>query len=129
MGSLRGLRPEMTGIALGSILPGSRARVSIVPVTALVVICLAGCRSGSSMTAPSWSMFGGSTKNSEKLASAPPFEGDVAKPSATAKPYPTTSTPEGYVLESTRAAGADAVASTAPPTTPADIAPVVYGTT
>ncbi|MFM8536795.1 MAG: hypothetical protein ACKOES_01800 [Planctomycetaceae bacterium] len=129
MGSLRGLRPEMTGIALGSILPVSRARVSIVPVAVLVVVCLAGCRSGSSMKAPSWSMFGGSTKTSEKLAAAPPFEGDVAKPSASAKPYPTTSNPEGYVLESTRGAGADAVDSAAPPTTPADVAPVVYGTT
>jgi hypothetical protein len=58
-------------------------------------------------------MFGGSTKTSEKLAAAPPFEGDVAKPSASAKPYPTTSNPEGYVLESTRGAGADAVASAA----------------
>lgn len=91
---------------------------------AAAVACLTGCRTGSSWGGPSWSMFGSGTKN-DTLASAPPFEGDVAKPSTTAKPYPTTSSPEGYALE--HAAGQPAA-----PSLPAEAASptaVVYGST
>lgn len=34
----------------------------------------------------------------EELAAAPPFEGEIVKPSTKATPYPTTSTPQGYVV-------------------------------
>jgi hypothetical protein len=48
---------------------------------------------------PSWWSFGGSAAaDPAELASAPAFEGDVKKPSDSAKPYPTTTTPNGYVL-------------------------------
>lgn len=61
----------------------------------------------------------------EELASAPPFEGAIVKPSTKATPYPTTSTPDGYVVPgSPEAASATQVAAAAPagPTPP-----VTYG--
>jgi nuclear pore complex protein Nup62 len=113
MGSLRGLRSGRRAVSLGVMLA----------LTALAGSCLTGCRSGSTGTAPSWSMFGGSTKDSGKLAAAPPFEGDATKPSANAKPYPTTSTPEGYALE-----GGNGRSTAAPGATP-EAAAIVYGST
>jgi hypothetical protein len=87
-----------------------------------------GCKSGSSWTAkPSWWTFGDASKDPAALASAPPAPTDVTKPSATAKPYPTTTTPEGYVLENAKRAGESQVAAaTASPTEPAA---VTYGST
>ena len=99
-----------------------------VAITALAVLLPAasGCKT-SSWSAPAWPSFGGTKPgDATKLSSAPAFSGDVAKPSATAKPYPTTSTPQGYVLKgpaggtSGQQAGAGATA---------DIPPVVYGST
>jgi hypothetical protein len=95
---------------------------------AVLVLLAVGCKSGSSWTAkPSWWSFGGD--DPAKLASAPPAPGDVAKPSSTAKPYPTTSTPEGYVLENAQRSGdAPAVAASPVVTSPATPPAVVtYG--
>lgn len=82
-----------------------------------------GCKSSSWATKPSWWTFGGSSENGEKLAAAASAD-PVPKPSATAKPYPTTSTPEGYALtkDAATATGADATAT--PPIEPGS---VTYG--
>jgi collagen type IV alpha len=113
MGSLRGLWSGRSAVSPGSILA----------VAVLAGSCLTGCRSGSSGASSSWSMFGGSSKDSGKLAAAPAFEGDATKPSVNAKPYPTTSTPEGYVLDG--ANGRGATGPGAAPAAPADA--IVYG--
>jgi hypothetical protein len=105
----------------------SRAAVWFAILTALAGTA-AGCKSGTSWTAkPSWWTFGGGTPDAAKLADAPPA-GDVSKPSATAKPYPTTSTPEGYVLsdkQRVEQASAAAVPQSPPPAATA----VTYGST
>ena len=64
------------------------------------VIASTGCRSGATaMSTPSWWSLGGSkTSDAEKLAAAPPFEGSIKKPSESAAPYPTTTTPNGYAV-------------------------------
>lgn len=98
----------------------------------VVVVALAamGCKTGTSWTAkPSWWTFGGSGDDPAKLASAPPAAADATMPSATNKPYPTTTTPEGYVLENAQRAGQAQVAAAAPPaTTPAtEPAAITYG--
>ncbi len=85
----------------------------------------AGCKTGTAFTKPSWWTLGGGKADVGTLASAPPYEGDVKKPSETAKPYPTTSTPNGYVISgSSGAPGLAAQGTSAQPT-----APVVYGST
>ncbi len=82
-----------------------------------------GCKSGSSWTAkPSWWSLGGT--DPAKLASD---SDDVAKPSTTAKPYPTTSTPEGYVLDKANGSGVAQVAATSPTTSVPSA--VTYGST
>ena len=97
----------------------------------LLAVAAVGCKSGSSWTAkPSWWTFGGSGEDPAKLAAAPPATTDATKPSATAKPYPTTTTPEGYVMENAqRAAQTQVAASTSQaPTTPAsEPTAVTYG--
>lgn len=93
---------------------------------AVLVLLAAGCKSGGSWNAkPSWWSLG--SDDPAKAATAPAT--DVAKPSTTAKPYPTTSTPEGYVIEGGQRDGAaQAVAATSAPTTPATPpAAVTYG--
>jgi hypothetical protein len=80
-----------------------------------------GCKSGSWVSKPSWMTFGQKAEDAGRLSSAPAFAGDPQKPSATAKPYPTTSTPEGYTLPDPTAQ-----ASTAPGAAPAA---VTYGVT
>lgn len=96
----------------------------------LVALALVGCKSGSSWTAkPSWWTFGGTGDDPAALASAPTTPTDVTKPSAAAKPYPTTTTPEGYVVENAQRAGQSQVATTSPqPQPPAESAVVTYGT-
>jgi hypothetical protein len=98
----------------------------------LVVALATGCKSGtsSSMT-PSWWSFGSSKADNAALASAPPAPTDVTKPSSTAKPYPTTTTPEGYVLESGKQSpGQVAVASAAvAERAPTEPVAVTYGST
>ena len=96
----------------------------------LVALAVVGCKSGSSWTAkPSWWTFGGTGDDPAALASAPTTPTDVTKPSAAAKPYPTTTTPEGYVVENAQRAGQSQVATASPqPQPPAEPAAVTYGT-
>ena len=91
------------------------------------VIPTVGCKTGTSFTKPSWWTFGGTPKaDADALALAPPYSGDVKKPSESAKQYPTTSTPSGYVI--TGSAGpADTIAQQFQAAQPQ--APVVYGST
>lgn len=90
---------------------------------AVALAATTGCKSGSWAAKPSWWTAGGT--DPDKLAAAPTFSDDVTKPSATAKPYPTTTTPEGYVLAN--GGQAPAVAA-APATTPVPTpAPITYG--
>jgi len=104
----------------------SRGRLLGVLACALVAAAATGCKSGAAMTKPSWWSFkGDSSSDSAKLASAPRFEGDTRKPSETAKPYPTTSTPNGYVIAGT--GGQDVAAGQIQPPSPQQ--PVVYGQT
>ncbi len=94
----------------------------------LLVVAASGCKSGSSM-GNSWWAFGMSGPDPATLAEAPPFEGDLTKPAATATPYPTTSTPKSYALADggspaagQQPAATGTVAKTMQP-------PVTYGTT
>lgn len=95
----------------------------VLPVAAIgcLAVSAPGCRSGSWVSKPSWMTFGQKAEDAGPLSSAPAFAGDVPKPSATAQPYPTTSTPEGYSLPD-----ATAQAATAPGAAPAA---VTYGST
>jgi len=100
------------------VFPGQRGLAAV----ALLIAAASGCKSSSWAARPSW--LGGSSAASS-LGSAPTFNGGVPKPSETAKPYPTTETPEGYVLsDAPRTGGLPAVP--APPTVPSA---VTYGTT
>ena len=91
------------------------------------VVPAVGCKTGMSFAKPSWMTFGGTPKpGADSLAAAPPYGGDIKKPSESAKPYPTTSTPSGYVINSASGAADTAavqVQSAQPQT------PVVYGST
>ncbi|MCE9632266.1 MAG: hypothetical protein K8S94_16335 [Planctomycetia bacterium] len=108
-------------------LAGTAIRGTVAMVVAVTAV---GCKSGSSWTAkPSWWTFGGSPEDASKLASAPPAPTDVTKPSAAAKPYPTTTTPDGYVLANSQAAGQSSTASAVQPQlqSPVEPAAVIYG--
>ncbi len=86
-----------------------------------------GCKTGTSFTKPSWLTFGGTPKaDADALAAAPPYGGEIKKPSESAKQYPTTSTPSGYVITGSTSP-TDAVAQQFQATQPQ--APVVYGST
>jgi len=95
---------------------------------ALLAVFATGCKSGSSM-GNSWWSFGMGGPDAATLAEAPPFEGDLTKPSANATPYPTTSTPESYAIAGgeTPAVGQQPAAVGALAQTPQS--PVTYGTT
>ena len=91
------------------------------------VVPAMGCKTGTSFTKPSWWTIGGAPKaDADALASAPPYGGNIKKPSESAKQYPTTSTPSGYVITGT-AGPTDAVAQQFQAAQ--QQAPVVYGTT
>jgi len=107
---------------------------------ACLLFGLSGCKSGTSAWSPSWSAFGGSNASeAAKLTAAPPFDGksakgrSIEKPSASASPYPTTTTPSGYVVNTPKNPSAlDADPSRGSlPSTPkiTSQAPVTYGTT
>lgn len=104
---------------------GLRRRFVVGPAGSIAVVTVAlmasGCKSGAWNAKPSWWAFGQAAPGgASSLASAPAFEGDVTKPSATAKPYPTTSTPQAYALD----------AKPAPSAATADVQqPVTYGST
>jgi S-DNA-T family DNA segregation ATPase FtsK/SpoIIIE len=104
-----------------------RCRLALPAVLALLALpCGTGCRLGGGSSMTSWLPGQASAvTQGEELASAPPFEGEIVKPSTKATPYPTTSTPEGYVVPGApEAASASQVAAAAPagPTPP-----VTYG--
>jgi hypothetical protein len=108
---------------------GSSRHFGLLMMAAAVTVGTGGCRT-SSWTAPSsWSMFSSQTKDADKLAAGGAAPGDLTKPSATAQPYPTTSTPQSYSLAggtSAPPAGGVAQASTSRTN---DMGPVVYGST
>jgi hypothetical protein len=92
----------------------------------LIVAGATGCKMGTAGTKPSWWSFGGGSKeDAAKLAAAPTFNGGTEKPSASAKPYPTTTTPNGYVLNGSTPPAAGTVAGESV----AAAAPVTYGVT
>jgi hypothetical protein len=108
-------RPDLPRITSGRLLVATVLACSLAAT---------GCQSGMSMTKPSWWKFGGggSGDDAAKLAAAPSFSTDAKKPSEANSPYPTTSTPNGYVITGSSAAGS------APATQAAtSIGPVVYG--
>ncbi len=101
-------------------------------VVLLSVPCGAGCRLGGGSGMASWlPSRGSSLGEGEELASAPPFEGEIVKPSAQATPYPTTSTPQGYVVPEANEATPPALVSTSQPPADAAVAtrtpPITYG--
>lgn len=105
------------------------------PLAAVAVVAVAcgvaastGCRSGASaMSAPSWWSFGGGkASDAEKLTAAPPFEGSLKKPSESATPYPTTTTPNGYALADATAGAAQQPVSP-PALAAAEPAAITYG--
>lgn len=76
---------------------------------AVLGLALVGCKTGAVGGKPSWWAFGGGAP-SEKLAAAPAF-GPPEKPSASAKPYPTTSTPNAYALAGSGSASVGTLAA------------------
>lgn len=88
----------------------------------------AGCKSGSWAAKPSWWSFGGAAETSS-LATAPSFDKDIVKPSESAKPYPTTSTPDGYALTGATATDPGRQAAAATPAGLVAPSTVTYGTT
>jgi len=110
----RVVRPPLTAAALVAVVFGTLAS--------------SGCRSGATaMSAPSWWSFGGAKpSDTEKLAAAPPFEGSIKKPSQSAAPYPTTTTPNGYAV-SDAAAGPAAQPVSPPALAAAEPAAITYG--
>ena len=99
----------------------------------VLIACGTGCKSGASM-GTSWGSFGMGGPDPATLAEAPAFEGDTTKPSANAQPYPTTSTPDSYVLQATDqslpdGAGDQSARGMVAATTPPPQSPVTYGST
>lgn len=114
--------------------PPKPSRPLIAVVMAAAVIAVTGCQTASWKPPSSWSMFGSSSKATGGLTDAPEYGQGPTKPSATASPYPTTSTPEAYVVSDggtpTRGPGLAAAAAASP--SPPTVAPggsVVYGST
>ncbi len=125
--------PFRTADSLPAGWPGCRdgeRRVVGLLLAAMLAVGPLGCKSGSSMGG-SWWTLGMGGPDAATLAEAPPFEGDLTKPSATATPYPTTSTPEGYALAETGAETGQPKAGQPAPTAVAATppAPVTYGST
>ena len=107
-----------------------RGRLGAVAIGILLAsLAGGGCRSGvRSMSAPKWPSFGASKAkgiDDTALTAAPKIDAPTTKPSAAATPYPTTSTPAGYVVnEASPTAGAAAVGIQTAATDPAT---VTYG--
>ena len=106
------------------------AVVGTVELSCLLVLiaCGSGCKSGASM-GTSWGSLGMGGPDAATLAEAPAFEGDTTKPSATAQPYPTTSTPDSYALQPSDQAlpGDQALPAMVAATSPPPQSPVTYG--
>lgn len=109
--------------------PCERMRITALLAAAILASLLptVGCKTGTSFAKPSWWTLGGTPKpEGDTLASAPPYGGGIAKPSESAKPYPTTTTPGGYVI--TGSAGPSATVAQQFQA-PQSQTPVVYGST
>ena len=114
--------------------PGFPMRSVLPVVLALTLVGLTGCRGGMrAMTAPKWPTFGAAKSkgiDAPALASvpstAPANDAPVPKPSAAATPYPTSSTPAGYVVSDPSSPGA---ASGVIQAAAADPQAVTYGIT
>jgi len=112
--------------------PIGRGRLGVLAIGLLLAsLAGGGCRSGvRSMTAPKWPSFGSSKPkgiDDTSLTAAPKIDASTTKPSAAATPYPTTSTPAGYVVNEaspTAGAGAPGIQTAA-----TDPAMVTYGVT
>ena len=108
------------------------AVIGTVELSCLIMLlaCGSGCKSGSSM-GTSWGSLGMGGPDPATLAEAPAFEGDTTKPSATAQPYPTTSTPDSYALQPNDQGlpGDQALPAMVAATPPAPQSPVTYGST
>lgn len=124
-------RPATTFLAIHAGAPrrGRDAATTALFAAALMgcMVPAVGCKTGTSFTKPSWLTFGGTPKaDADALASAPPYGGEIKKPSESAKQYPTTSTPSGYVITGSTSP-TNAVAQQFQAAQPQ--APVVYGST
>lgn len=121
------MRPSLDGRRRGT----AFGQLGVCLVLAIAFVAT-GCRSGTStFSSPSWWAFGNPAgADAEKLAAAPPFDGKAAdgkitKPSQTATPYPTTTTPNGYsVADASRGLPNDPAAAA---TAPVEQAAVTYG--
>ena len=128
---LRGVQglQEIAGSAPGGA-SNRRGRLGAVAIGILLAsLAGGGCRSGvRSMSAPKWPSFGASKAkgiDDTALTAAPKIDAPTTKPSAAATPYPTTSTPAGYVVnEASPTAGVAAVGIQTAATDPAT---VTYG--
>ena len=122
---------RISGSAPGAT-PVRRGRLGAIAIGLLIAsLAGGGCRSGvRSMTAPKWPSFGTAKPkgiDDSALAAAPKIDASTQKPSTAATPYPTTSTPAGYVVnDSSPTAGA---AATGIQTAATDPAMVTYGAT
>jgi hypothetical protein len=109
--------------------PEGRMRITALLAAAILasVVPAVGCKTGTSFAKPSWWTLGGTPKpEGDTLASAPPYGGAIAKPSESAKPYPTTTTPGGYVISGSAGPSATVAQQFEAPQAQN---PVVYGTT
>ena len=107
-----------------------RCRLALPAVLTLLALPLGtGCRLGGGSSMTSWLPGQGSAvSDGEELASAPPFEGEIVKPSTKATPYPTTSTPQGYVVgQAGQTPPAAELVQATPPAGSPPTAPVTYG--
>ena len=122
---------RISGSAPGAT-PVRRGRLGAIAIGLLIAsLAGGGCRSGvRSMTAPKWPSFGTAKPkgiDDSALAAAPKIDASTQKPSTAATPYPTTSTPAGYVVnDSSPTAGAAATGIQSAATDPAM---VTYGAT
>ena len=122
---------RISGLAPGAT-PARRGRLGAIAIGLLIAsLAGGGCRSGvRSMTAPKWPTFGTAKPkgiDDSALAAAPKIDASTQKPSTAATPYPTTSTPAGYVVnENSPTAGAAATGIQSAATDPAM---VTYGAT
>lgn len=128
--SKRALPPGEAGETMPRMWP--RGRVSLLPaLLAAAVLAASGCRGGmKTFSAPKWPGFGDAkskTIEAPALVAAPSQSGPIEKPSAGATPYPTSSTPAGYVVAdpATASGTAPGVVQTAATDPPA----VTYGVT
>lgn len=107
----------------------SAHRFGLLGMAAAIVVVTGGCRTNSWTAPSSWSMFSSQPKNADTLAAGAAVPGDITKPSATAQPYPTTSTPQAYSLAGGATAPAAGGVSRAGTPRTNELGPVVYGST